>query len=189
MVTIGSLWLPILLSAVAVWIVSAIFWTVSPHHKSDFKGMPGEDDVLDTMRKHTMAPGQYFFPFYGKQQDADKPEVAQKLQKGPVGVLTVWPAGKPAMGKPMVLSLVFYAVVSLFVAYLTSRTLGAGTEYLQVFRVATTIAFLSYSAGIMPGAIWFGAPWRTTWKSAADGLVYGALTGGIFGWLWPVAGV
>jgi hypothetical protein len=183
-VNFGALWLPILLSAVLAWIASAIAWTASPHHKSDFRGVSDEDSLLNELRKQNLKPGQYWFPFYTNPKDADKPEIAQKLEKGPV-VLTVWPPGKPAMGKSMILSLVFNLVVSFMVAYVVGRTLGPGTAYLSVFRVAATVAFLAYSFALLPDAIWFGTPWRRTWKSFADGLVYGLLTGGVFGWLWP----
>jgi hypothetical protein len=43
MVTIGALWLPILLSSIVVWVASALFWMVMPHHKSDFGKLPDED--------------------------------------------------------------------------------------------------------------------------------------------------
>ena len=39
MVTIPSLWLPILLSAVVVWILSAVVWMFMPHRKKEFKGL------------------------------------------------------------------------------------------------------------------------------------------------------
>ncbi len=34
-------------------------------------------------------------------------------------------------------------------------------------------------------SIWYRRDWMTTIKSTIDGLIYGLLTGGTFGWLWP----
>lgn len=36
MIHITDLWLPILLSAIAVWIFGAVAWMALPHHKGDF---------------------------------------------------------------------------------------------------------------------------------------------------------
>ena len=89
------------------------------------------------------------------------------------------------MGLPLVLWFLFSLVVSFFVAYLASRTLSPGTPYLRVFRVAGTVSFLAYAGGAAPSAIWMGKPWRSAAKDLADGLVYGLVTAGAFGWLWP----
>ena len=63
MVTLGALWLPVLLSAVIVWVVSAIAWTVAPHHKADFKVIPDQDGFLGELGRRNLPPGQYWFPF------------------------------------------------------------------------------------------------------------------------------
>ncbi len=185
MVTLGALWLPILLSAAIVWVASAIAWTASPHHKPDFKVIPDQDDFLDSLGKRNLAPGQYWFPHSTNPADMKSPEMIQKQERGPVGVLTVWAAGKPKMGKPMALSLMLYVCVGIFVAYVASRTLQPGADYLAVFRITGTIAVVAYVGGIFPDAIWFGTPWRRTWMTVVDGVVYGLLTAGVFGWLWP----
>ncbi len=185
MVTIGALWLPILLSAVIVWIASAIAWTIAPHHKSDFRVIPDQDDFLANTGKRNLAPGQYWFPYSTNPKDMQSPEMMAKMEQGPVGLLTIWSAGKPNMGKPMMLSGIYYVMISLFVAYIAGRTLVTGAEYLSVFRVAGAVTFVAYAGALIPDAIWFGTPWSRTWKSAGDALVYALLTAGMFGWLWP----
>ena len=79
----------------------------------------------------------------------------------------------------------FNLVVGLFAAYIASRTLPMGTEYLRVFQVVSTVGFLTYVGGDVPAAIWMGKPWSAVAKDALDGLIYGLLMGGAFGWLWP----
>jgi hypothetical protein len=185
-VTISALWLPILLSAVVVWILSAVFWMVSPHHKKDFQKLPGEDAVLNALRSNPLSPGQYWIP-YADPPEMKDPAVIEKYEQGPVGILTVMKSGVPAMGKNVALSLVYYVIVGVFVAYVTSRHLGAGAEYIAAFRLASVVAFLAYGMGVVPDAIWFGRPWSSSLKVLFDALVYGLFTGGVFGWLWPGA--
>ena len=72
MVPLAELWLPILLSAAAVFIVSSILHMVIPIHKGDFEKMPGEDKVLETMRSHDLQPGSYMFPCAESMKDMGK---------------------------------------------------------------------------------------------------------------------
>ena len=56
-------------------------------------------------------------------------------------------------------------------------------DYLAVFRVAGTTAFIAHGIAIIPESIWFGRPWPMTLKTLLDALIYGLLTGSVFGWL------
>ena len=183
MVATPELWSAILVSAVLVWMASAVVWMVLPHHKSDFKSLPDEEAARQALQN--LAPGQYNIPHLPSRDAAKEPENQRKFTTGPVAFMTVLPNRAPAMGKAMVLSFVFYLVVSAMVAYLVGRTLGPGTHYLTVFRVAGTVAWLAYGWALIPQAIWFGLPWSQVVKQLLDGLVYGLLTAGVFGWLWP----
>jgi hypothetical protein len=113
------------------------------------------------------------------------PEFKEKLQKGPVVIMTVMPNGGQSMGKSLVLWFVYSVVVAIFSAYITGRALPAGTDYLQVFRFVGATAFLSYSVALWQHSIWYARPWSTTIKSTVDGLIYALVTAGTFGWLWP----
>ncbi len=185
MVTITSLWLAILLSAIIVWVASAIVWMVMPYHKTDFQGLPDEDATLAALRGQNLTPGQYDFPHLANRDEMKNPEVVEKFSQGPAGFLTIAPRGVPNMGKPMILSLVYFLLVNICVAYLAGRTLPAGAEYLTVFRIAGTTAWLAYGAALISDAIWFGRPWSSVLKTQVDALIYGLLTAGIFGSLWP----
>ena len=185
MVTIGALWLPILLAAIAVWAASAIIWMVMPHHKSDFAKLPDEDAARQALTPQELVAGQYSIPYAVSAKDLQDPETLRKFEEGPVGFLTVLPSGAPTMGSKIVLSVVFYFAITIVVAYLASRTLDAGADYLAVFRVTGTVAWLAYGAATVPDAIWFGRPWSGIAKGLLDALVFGLLTAGFFGWLWP----
>ena len=185
MVGIAELWLPILLSAVIVFVASSLIHMVLGYHKGDYQKLPNEEKALDAMRPLGLAPGTYHFPHCDSHKDMKTPEFQQKMKQGPTGILTVFPTGMPNMIKYLVPWFLYCVVVSFFVAYLAGRTLGPGTPYLAVFRVAGTVAFLSYAMAHAHSSIWKGESWSTTLKFYFDGLVYGLLTAGVFGWLWP----
>jgi len=184
-VELTALWLPILLSAVIVFVASSILHMVLPFHRSDYQKLPNEAELLDAMRAADLAPGNYFFPHCTSPAAMKDPEFVAKMTKGPVGMLNVVPSGPPSMGKNLIQWFLLCLVMGVFVAYLTGRTLAPGTHYLAVFRVAGTVAFVGHGIGQVPDSIWRGQRWGVTAKHVFDGLVYGLLTAGVFGWLWP----
>lgn len=185
MVAIPALWLPILLSAVIVFVASSVIHMLLTYHRPDYRKLPNEDRLLGAMRAETLSPGEYMFPHATDLKATSSPEMIEKFKRGPVGILTVFPGGPPVMVKHLTQWFVFCLVVGLFVAYVAGRTLAPGAAYLTVFRIAGTVAFLAY-AGYQPVAsIWRGQAWSVTAKNSFDGLLYGLLTAGVFGWLWP----
>jgi hypothetical protein len=184
MVPLTDLWLPILLSAVIVFVASSIMHMLLPYHRSDYQRLPDEDNVLAALRAAGLKRGLYVFPFC-THNEMNSPAVIEKYKQGPVGMMTVLPNGPPAMAKYLGLWFGYCLLIGFFVAYLTGRTLAPGTHYLEVFRVAGTAAFLAYGLGHLSNGIWKGQTWSMTIKEVADGLVFGLLTAGTFGWLWP----
>jgi hypothetical protein len=84
MVSIGSLWLPIVVSAVIAFVASSIVWMVLKHHKNDWVKLPDEEGILAAMRKAGVKPGQYGFPNCGgDMKEMQKPEFVAKLNQGP----------------------------------------------------------------------------------------------------------
>jgi len=185
MVALGSLWVPILVSAAVVFVASSLVWMVLPHHKSDWKGLPGEAAILEALRKSGAKSGQYRFPYAEGREAMQSPEMKKKLEEGPAGLLVLWERWNVSMAKNMAGWFVYLLIVSIFVAYLTGHVLASGATYLAVFRVAGTAAVLAFAGALIPNSIWWGRSWSMTWKEVADGVVYGLLTAGVFGWLWP----
>ena len=181
----ASLLLPVVLSAVIVFIASALIWMVAPHHKNEWHGLPNEEAVRATLNAQKPAPGLYMIPFAGTTEARKDPAFTRKLQEGPVAFLNLVRSRPVAMGPMLIQSIIFYLVVSYIIAYLASRTLAPGTPYLQVFRVTGTAGWLAYGFATVSDSIWFGRPWSSTFKGLVDALIYGCLTAGMFGWLWP----
>ena len=185
MVPVMSLWLPILLSAVIVFVASSIIHMVLPYHRGDFSKLPNEDGVMDALRKLGVPPADYLFPKPDSAKAMKDPAFREKWSKGPVGLMTVIPSGPPSMAKNLVLWFLYCVVVGIFSAYIAGRALQPGAHYLSVFRFAGCTAFVGYSLALWQNTIWYHRAWTTTLKSNIDGLIYALLTGGVFGWLWP----
>jgi len=187
MTTIAALWMPILISAVIVFIASSIIHMGPFWHRSDFPPLPDQDRIMDALRPFGLRPGEYSLPRASDHKAMQSPEFTEKLKRGPVLLMTVIPNGPIAMGRSLVLWFVYTVIVGVLAAYVAGRTLAPGADYLTVFRIAGTTAFIAYAVGLWQQSIWYRRPWRSTLKLTLDGLVYALLTGGAFGWLWPAA--
>jgi hypothetical protein len=185
MVSLGSLWIPILVSAVLVFIASSIIHMVLKYHNKDYARLPNEDAVRAAIRAGNPPAAQYIIPHCADMKEMEKPEMKQKYIEGPNAVLYLRQPGEPSMGKSLTQWFFFILVVSFFTSYVAVHSIPAGAEYLQVFRVVGAVGFLAYGMGPIPAAIWMGKPWRVAWKELFDGLVYGLVTAGTLGWLWP----
>ncbi len=184
MVPLSALWLPIVLSAVIVFVASSVMHMLLPYHRSDYKQLPDEDKVTSALRGAGLTRALYIFPF-ATHQNMKSPEIAEKYKRGPVGMMTIFPNGAPVMPKFLGLWFAYCLIVGFFVAYLTGHTVMLGAHYLAVFRVAGTAGFLAYGLGHLSDGIWKGQTWSFVMKDVIDGLIYGLLTAGTFGWLWP----
>src|SRR5580765_4401561 len=153
-----QLWLPILLSAVFVFIASSVIHMALKWHNADYHGFANEDEVRAALSKGNPAPGIYMIPYCKDMKDMGSPEMQKKFQDGPVTKIILRAGCIPNMGKPLMQWFLYCVLVSLFCAYIAAHTLAAGTQFLQVFRVVGTIAFMAYAFGSIPHGIWWGNP-------------------------------
>jgi hypothetical protein len=181
---LSSLWLPILLSSVIVFVVSAVIHMAPLWHKSDYPKVPNEDRWMDALRPLGTPPGDYMVP-RPSPAEMRTPAFAEKVKRGPVMIVTVMPNAVPSMARNLVLWFFYTVVVGFFTAYVAGRTLPAGTDYLRVFQLVGATAFIGYSAALWQMSIWYSRAWSMTIKETVDGLIYALLTAGAFGWLWP----
>ncbi len=175
-------------AAVLVFIARSVIHLATGMHKSDFKNLRNEDALLEAMRAQGIEPGAYRFPFACSMKEMGSPEMLEKLKRGPVGLLTILPPGGINMGRSLLGWFLYTLVVGMFVAYLGWHALGAGAPYLSVFRITGAAAVLAYAlGGHITESIWKGLSWGTAAKFVVDGIIYGLVTAGTFGWLWPGA--
>jgi hypothetical protein len=185
MVGLTSLVVPILLSAIIVFIASSVMHMVLPYHRGDYRAVPNADGVQDALRPFNIAPGDYMLPRPSSMAQMKDPAFQERLKKGPVLMMTVMPNGPGNMGKSLALWFVYSIIVSFFSAYITGHAVSTGANYLAVFRFIGSTAFMGYSLALLQFSIWYHRNWGTTFKSMFDGLIYALLTAGTFGWLWP----
>lgn len=185
MTPVTALWLPILVSAVIVFVMSSIIHMATPWHKNDYPKLPREDEAMDALRPLAIPPGDYMVPRPTSMEEMRSPVFAEKLRKGPVMILTILPNGPSSMGRNLGLWFVYLVMVGVFAACLAGRVLAPGAEYAAVFKLVAVTAFLGYSAALWQMWIWYHRSLTITIKATIDGLLYALLTAGTFGWLWP----
>jgi hypothetical protein len=184
MVPVLSLWLPILVSAVLVFVASSLIHMLLKYHANDYAEIPGgEAAAADVLR--SVPPGQYTIPYAAGMKEMGEADYLERMARGPVALITLRRPEDASMGRALVSWFLFALAVSIFAAYVAGRTHAPGADYLSVFRFAGTAAFLAHGVGSWPESIWFGRPWKTTFKNTIDGAIYAVLVGGSFGWLWP----
>ena len=185
MTGLDMLWIPILLSAIAVFIASSIIHMATPWHKSDFGKLPNEDAVMDALRPLAIPPGDYCTPRPNDGKDMRSPEFIAKMNKGPVMMLTMMPNAMMNMGQALIQWFVYCVIVGVFAAYIGGRALPVGADHARVMQFVAVTAFIGYALALSQSSIWYKRAWMATFKSSVDGLIYALLTGAIFAWLWP----
>ncbi len=187
-VNVVDLWMPILLGAVLAWIASALIHMALKYHNSDYRQLANEDEVAVAVRNGSPTPGIHSIPYCADMGKMGEPAMQAKFASGPVAFVTVFPNGMPAMGRLVGQQFVYFLVGCVLIAWVATRALPAGAEYLSVFCFVAPVGFLAFGWAVVPFSIWYGHPWSTTLKYLFDALVYGLIIAGCFGWLWPAAG-
>jgi hypothetical protein len=176
-----SLWLPIIVSGVALFFASFAAWMLLPHHKPEWTGVDNEDAFLQAVRNAGIGPGQYMFPYSCKPEDWKSEEFKRRQAEGPTGTIIIWKS-QPNMGVNMALTVAFFTITNLVIAYLAGMAIQPGAEFLTVFRFVGTAGVLTYGTANILNGIWFG---RKMIADIIDGIAYGLITGLIFAALWP----
>ena len=181
----GTLWMPVLASAVAVFVVSSILHMALRYHRADHKQLPGEDTIREALGKQKPGPGVYMTPYCSDMKEMSAEAMQQKFKTGPVAIVTVLPNGMPAMGKLLGLWFGFCVLASFVAAYIARHTLMPGADGMTVMRITGTVAFAAYGLGNVSESIWKAQPWANTMRFLLDALIYGVVTGLVFRLLWP----
>jgi hypothetical protein len=179
----GALWLPIVLSGVALFFASWIAWMFLPHHKAEWKGPPNEDALLTALKSVGLPPGQYMFPHPKTPDECKSDAFKAKLKAGPNGTLTLY-SSPPSMGVNMLCTVLFFVIANFVIGYLAGQVIPPGADKMKVFQFVGTAGILTYGTANILNGIWFG---RKMIADILDGVVYGLITGAIFAAMWPAA--
>src|SRR5438094_1089305 len=156
MTSLATLWLPILLSAIFVFIVSSIIHMTPLWHKNDYPKLPNQDQIMAALRPLGLPPGEFLLPRPENMKQARTPEFMEKFKAGPVLSMTIFRNPSMSMGKPLSLWFIYGLVVNFLAAYVASQTLAPGAAREMVFCIVGTTAFIGYAAGLWQMSIWYG---------------------------------
>jgi hypothetical protein len=183
--TLVSLWLPILLSAVVVFVISSLVHMVIKWHASDYHGFSNEDAVRDAIRAGNPSPGLYIVPYCADMKEMGSEAMQKKYKDGPVGHITLRPNGMYNMGKYLGLWFLWSLVIATIAAYLASRLIPLDhTLARSAGKLVFAVTFIGHGFGTVTESIWMGRPWSSSVKYLLDAALYGIGSGLVFCWLW-----
>lgn len=185
MSAIAQLWMPILITAVLIFVTSSLIHMVFKWHNSDYLPLANEDDVRAAIRARSPPPGQYMMPHCVDMKEMGGETMLKKFAEGPVAFLTVRKNGPPAMGPTFAMWFAFTVVVAACAGWLAMSAFAGKANASAAGQMVGFISFLAYGGGSVPLGIWMGKPWSSVAKDLLDALIYGVISGVVFMWLWP----
>jgi hypothetical protein len=178
-------WLPILLSAVVVFVISSLVHMVFKWHASDYSSFSNEDAVREAIRAGKPAPGRYVLPHCGDMKDMASEAMKKKYAEGPVGHVTILPNGQPNMGKHLGQWFLWCLVIATVAAFVTVKLVGL--DHFQARRAAKVVGaltFIAHGCGTITESIWMGRPWSSSAKYLLDAALYAMGSAAVFYFLW-----
>lgn len=181
-----SLWLPILLCAVVVFVISSLIHMVIKWHAPDYRGFANEDAVRDAIRAGHPTPGRYVVPYCSDMKQMGSEAMLTKYREGPVGHIVLAAPGTPNLGKHLGLWFLWSLAVAAVAAYLATRLVGLDPNHARAAaKLVGAITFIAHGFGTVQESIWTARPWSSSAKHLLDAALYGAGSGLVFLWLWP----
>ncbi len=177
------LWLPVVVSAVVVFVLSAASHMVLPWRRNEWGRITEFGPVQAALRG--LAPGLYAFPAAADPKEQMSKEWMDRWAEGPSGWLTLAPPRRISMGRNMALSFLVFLAVALLCAYMAWHALGPAAHARAVFRLVGTIGFMSFGVGSAFNSIWYHRPWRAYASDVVDALLFGLAMAAAFAVLWP----
>jgi len=181
-----SLWLPILLSAVVVFVISSLIHMVIKWHASDYNGFSNEDAVRAAVRAGNPAPGRYVIPYCKDMKETGSEAMVRKYQEGPIAHVILGPNGAPQMGKYLATWFLWTLVVAIVAAFIASQIFFLEPNRARAAaKLVGAITFIAHGFGTVTESIWGMRPWSSSVKYLLDAGLYAVGAGLVFFWLWP----
>ena len=180
-----QLWLPILVTAVLIFIASSLIHMVFKWHNSDYGKLANEDDVRAAIRAGSPPPGQYVLPHCTDMKDMQGEAMQKKFVEGPNAFVTIRKNGLPTMGTALSLWFVYCIVIAAVAGAIALHVYGPNANALRAGHLVGLVSFLAFTGGSIQMGIWMGKPWGSVAKDALDGFIYATVGALTFMWLWP----
>lgn len=180
-----SLWLPILVAAIAVFVASSLIHMVFKWHNSDYRALPDEEAVRGVLRAAKLSPGLYVTPYCADMNEMANETMQQKYREGPVAFVTIFRNGMPNMGKLLSQWFLLNLLVAAAAALIAAQSMPLAGNAHQGAHLIGLVSFLAYGVGSLCDTIWMGRTWSATLKDLLDALIYGTVSALSFLWLWP----
>ncbi len=123
-----SLWLPIIVSGIALFFASLAAWMLLPHHKPEWKGLPNEDAFLQALRSARIASRPVHVPVLVQAGRLEKRRV-QTPSRGRADRHTHRLEKPPNMGVNMLCTVLFFTIANFVIAYLAGMALPPGDRF------------------------------------------------------------
>lgn len=180
-----ALWLPILASAIGIFVLSSLIHMLLKWHAPEYRALPNEEAVRAAIRTGHPAPGQYVLPHCADMKEMASEAMLRKYGEGPVGYLTLAANGAPDIGRALALWFLLSLVIAAIAGYATARIVGLDGHAHAAAHNVFVITGLAYGIGAVHDAIWKSRPWRSALFYGLDALLYAAVSAAAFLWLWP----
>jgi hypothetical protein len=180
-----AFWLPALVSAVFLFITSAILQMATGWHHSDYGALPDEEAFRNVVRPLAIPPGDYTVPVPKWGGEMRSPEFTKKVDEGPRVMMTVLPNGMTGMNSMLLWQFLYFLFVSWFAGHFSFRVFGPAAHDHDILHTVAGISFAAYGLALWPLVIWFRRSFKTTLKANVDALIYAVITALTFCWLWP----
>ena len=133
----------------------------------------------------TTQRGGYAFPYASSMKQMAEEGFIARQNLGPVGFMQVLPKGPIKMGGALLIWFLYSALLATFAGYIGTLCLARGADYHEVFRITGTVALLGFAPAPIQDSIWRGVQWAVTARFVFGGILYGLVTAGVFGAMWP----
>ena len=181
---ISTLWMPILATAVLVFIASSLIHMVFKWHMADYNALSNEEEVRAVIRAGSPKPNLYVIPYCADMKAMASEEMKKKFIEGPCALLTIRPSGAPTMGKALGSWFVLNLVIAAIAACLAMSAYPGKEHANAAGQLAGIVTFLTYFGGSVQMGIWMGKPWASVARDALDCIIFAVITGLVFMWLW-----
>jgi hypothetical protein len=161
-----------IVGGIALFIWSALAWTVLPLHKASLHGIINEDAMIAILKTNLGEKAVYVFPARPAEGQAGMEAYTQKMEQGPVGMIIYDPQGMGAMmTSQFIVGLIIDILAALLAAWILSRSTARGSSFIARVTFCGLLGMFISLGSFLPGWNWMGYALDYTTAMVADALL------------------